>query len=226
MVDEQEVVQQPEVAVEEPKPVVQEPVQHENVNWREMRMRLDEAERRNKKLEEAIMARKQEEPEEHFEFDDENLVEGKHVKKLVSKLNKELKETKKQLAEFSEKATLTTAEMRLNNLDRFKDIVNEDNLRKLAQLHPEDYASIMANPDIYGRGKTAYNMIKAYGIEQKHADVDKKIDENIQKPKSAASVGPQKPNTPLARVGEYDRRVMSEDRRLQILQDLEDIKAR
>lgn len=224
LVEENEIVEQTQEVVE--PPVVVEPERKEQINWREMRDRLEEAERRNKKLEEAINFRKQEEPEEQFDFDDDALIDGKHIKKVVSKLNKELKETKKQLAEFHEKSTLTTAEIRLNSLDRFKDVVSEDNLRRLAQLHPEDYTSIMSNPDVYSRGKTAYNMIKFYGIEKSNPEIDKKITENTQKPRSVSNASPQKTNTPLATIGEYDRRVMSEDRRLQILRDLEELKAR
>jgi hypothetical protein len=216
----QEQAPQPETTEKTPEP-------EEKINWRQIRERIEQTERKNFELQKALESQQkppQQEPDEQYDFDDENLVEGKHVKKYISKLSKELKETKKQIAEFNAKNALTTAEIRLNSLEGFRDLVTDANLEKLAKLHPEDYASAMANPDIYARGKTAYNMIKNYGIDDKYKAVDQKISENKTKPRSSANAAPQASNTPLARVGDYDRRVMSEERRTQVLAQLEELK--
>ena len=47
----------------------------------------------------------------------------------------------------------------------------------------------------------------------KQDDVDKKIEANKMKPKSSSTAGTQTPESPLSRIGDYDRRVLTEEQK-------------
>jgi hypothetical protein len=163
-----------------------------------------------------------------FSFEDDSYIEGKHLKKYVSSLKKEIKQTKKQLEEYNKQTALTLAEQRLKSqYNDFEVVVTQDNLKNLAALYPDDYASMMSNPDIVARGKTAYNMINRYGISDTQYDKEaKRLEENKLKPRSVATAAPQSGETPLSRVGDYDRRVLSEERKENLRRMVAELKKR
>jgi hypothetical protein len=159
-----------------------------------------------------------EEPEP-IDIDDDSFIEGKQLKKYVNSLKQELKSTKKQFEEYNQKSSFDQAELKLKSqFSDFDEIVNKDNLERLASRKPALYRSIMANGDIYDRGYTAYEMIRNSGvIEEKTSTresvkIDKRLEENKLKPRSAASTPAQTGDSALTRVEDYDRRILSKER--------------
>ena len=150
--------------------------------------------------------------EEDIQIDNEDYVQAKHVKSSTKKLKSKLTATEQRIAELEQKLSYMQAQREVDSLPDFYSVVSDDNIKTFARLYPEDYESMMANPNLSSRSKTAYNMIKNYGIIQKPDTraQEEKLVANQYKPKAAASVSNQSPQTPLTKVGDYERRVLTE----------------
>ncbi len=204
-------------------------------NMRILRERAEAAERRSLELERMVqmnMSQQQTnkmqvtDDEDDFDIGDDTYIEGKHLKKYVKSLKQELKNTKKQFEEYNNQNSLSNAEMRLKNqFSDFNTVVTTENLEKLAAQKPALYRTILANTDVYDKGYTAYELIKHSGIiDNNYQELDRRVEENRSKPRSAANASPQSGETPLARVGDYDRRVLTEERKDQLRRQVEEAK--
>jgi hypothetical protein len=228
-----------EHTVETAQPVQQNMAQdsQKEANMRILRERAESAERRMLELERMVqmnMSQNQQQPnkmqivdeDDDFDLSDDTYIEGKHLKKYVKNLKQELRNTKKQFEEYNQQNAMTQAEIRLKSqFNDFESIVSKENLQKLEQKKPALYRTILANSDIYDRGFTAYELIKNSGIlADQYQELDKRVEENRIKPRSAANAAPQSGETPLARVGDYDRRVLSEERKDQLRRQVEEAK--
>lgn len=199
-------------------------------NLRYLRERAEAAERRAQELERAIQlnmtqqqGNKIEIEEDDIDVSDDMYIEGKQFKKYVKNMQKELKSTRKQLEEFNQKSSLANAEVRLKSqFTDFDSVVTKENLEKLSLSKPSLYRSIMASQDIYDRGYTAYEMIKASGVlVDPYEEQNRRIEENKGKPRASANLAPQTAETPLTRVGDYDRRILTNERKDQLLRQVE-----
>ena len=190
---------------------------------RVLRERADAAERRNRELESMIQQnmsqqkanKMQIDDSDDFDMGDDTYVEGKHLKKYVKTLKQELKNQRQQFEEFNQKNSIAQAEMRLKSqFNDFDSIVSRENLEKLSMKKPELYRTIISHPDLYDKGHAAYEMIKNSGIlTNQYEDIDRRVEENKLKPRSASNVAPQSGDTPLSRTGDYDRRILTEERK-------------
>lgn len=205
-------------------------------SMRILRERAEAAERRALELERMVqmnMSQQQQstkmqlmDEDDDFDLSDDTYIEGKHLKKYVKGLKQELKNTKKQFEEYHQQQSVTQAEIRLKSqFSDFDAIVSKENLEKLQMQKPALYRTILANNDIYDKGYAAYEIIKASGlVHDTYHELDRKVEENRSKPRSAANVSPQSGDTPLTRVGDYDRRILSEDRKDQLRRQVEEAK--
>lgn len=201
-----------------------------------LRQRAEAAERRAQDLERMIqmnMSQNQQttkmqiaEEEDDFNIGDDSYVEGKDLKKYLRSLKKEVRDAKKQLEENQRENAISSAEIKLKTrYADFDSVVTTDNLRKLEETKPELFRTIYANTNIADRGIAAYEMIKAGGIlSEGYQEVDRRLEENKSKPRAAANAAPQSGDTPLARVGDYDRRILSEERKEQLRRQVEEAK--
>ncbi len=223
----QQYVQEPQ----EQQKAQEQPAQESNkeYNLRVMRERAESAERRSAELERMMqmnMSQSQQpktkiqlvDEEDDFDVNDDDYVDGKKYKKQVKTLRKEAQENKQRLEEIYQKITQENAEVRLKSqFSDFDSVVNKENIERLASQKPALYRSILANPDIYDRGYTAYELIKNSGmISNEYAQQDRRLEDNRSKPRSSANASPQVGETPLARVGDYDRRILTPERILQL----------
>lgn len=222
----QEVVQdqKPDQEVQKTK----DEISKEN-SLRILRERAEAAERRALEVEQLLRSQQQPqqiEEEDDFDIKDEDYVEGKHVKKPIRKLQKELKETQKKLEEQRQYFASATAETRLKSqFSDFDSVVTEENIKKLATTKPALYRSMMANPDLYDKGYTAYEMIKYSGVySDEYSEQDQKLEQNKSKPRSSSAAAPQVQENPLARTADYDRRVLTEERKEQLRRQVEEAK--
>lgn len=203
-------------------------------SMRILRERAESAERRAQELERMVQMNMSQQSnqkmqiaeEDDFDLSDDTYIEGKHLKKYVKSLKQELKNTKKQFEEYNQQQALTQAEMRLKNqFNDFDAIVSKENLEKLQQQKPVLYRTILANTDIYDKGYAAYELIKSSGIlSDQYQELDRKVEENRSKPRSAANASPQSGDTPLTRMGDYDRRILTEERKEQLRKQVEEAK--
>jgi hypothetical protein len=153
-------------------------------------------------------------PEEQ-DIPDDEIVDGRTYKTRIKKIEQRFEDKIKQL---EERTRFESAERSMR--ERYPDfgqIVTETNLRNFQQLYPEEYTSMMLNPDPYARMKTAYTSMVNFGVtEQSQAPsyTQGKPVNRAQAPKSAASAptGPQSITTPLSYVADIDgRRVLTEE---------------
>jgi hypothetical protein len=192
-------------------------------NFRVMRERAERAEQRAIELE-----RSQQRPavpekteDDDISIDDDALIEGKHLKKYIKSLKNDLQQTRQQIESYNS----SSVEMRLKSkYSDFESVVSTDNINKLKDTKPALYRSLVANPDLYEKGEAAYEIIKSILEPGKYKQQDEKLEENRSKPRSAANAAPQSSETPLARFGEYDRRVLSEERKDQLRRQVEEAK--
>lgn len=220
------------------KPQENTQLSQKETSMRILRERAESAERRALELERMVQMNMSqqshsnqkmqivESDEDDFEVSDDSYIEGKHLKKYVRNLKQELKNTKKQFEEYNQQHALNQAEIKLKNqFNDFDSVVSKENLESLQQQKPVLYRTILANSDIYDRGYVAYELIKNSGIlSDQYQELDKKVEENRSRPRSAATAAPQSGDTPLTRVGDYDRRILSEDRKEQLRKQVEEAK--
>jgi len=235
-------LQPQETVQEQPKEPAKPKESGKDENMRLMRERIEaserraqEIERRNLELERIVRENmNQNQPstkmqladEDDSGVDDDLYVDGKQFKKRTRKLEQKLEETQKKLEQYQQQSSLENAErvMRVQYAD-FDSVLNEDTLKKFSAKEPALFRSVMANPNLGDRYYAAYKMIKNSGIlVDEYEAVDKKIEENKSKPRSAANAGPQTAETPLMRVGDYDRRILTEERREQLRRQVEEAK--
>ena len=70
-------------------------------------------------------------------------------------------------------------------------------------------------------------MIKNGNISKKdsqYSNQDKRLEENKAKPRAIGNASPQAGDTPLSKVGDYDRRILTEERKDQLRKQVEEAK--
>ena len=227
----------------EPEQTADKPQQNaipdqKEVNMRILRERAESAERRSLELERMVQMNMSQQSQNNnkmqmvdsddddFDMGDDSYIEGKHLKKYVKSLKQDNKRTRQEFEEYKNLMALNNADIKLRyQFNDFDEVVNKENIAKLQQQKPVLYRTILANTDIYDKGYAAYELIKNSGILTDHyQQLDKKVEENRVKPRSAANAAPQSGDTPLARVGDYDRRVLTEERKDQLRRQVDEAK--
>jgi acyl-homoserine lactone acylase PvdQ len=194
-------------------------------NFRVMRQRAESAERRAQELEQA-MRPQQQTNEDDIGVEDDGIVEGKHLRKYsssVKEMKKELEQTKKQLEALNNVSSESYLRAKFPD---FEQVVTDENLEKLSRAEPALYRSILSNPDLKDKGETARKAIIAFVQPGKFDQQEKKLENNMNKPRSASTVAPQASDSPLSRVGDYDRRVYTESQKKEMYKEMIAAKAR
>jgi hypothetical protein len=213
------------VANEEAK----EAVRSKGYNLRIMRERMESIEKENQEYKRILQQQQQPvEEDEDLNIDDDSFIEAKQYKKHIKNIQKDLKETKKLLEENSKKNAMANAQVLLKSqFNDFDTVVSEENLKKLSDTQPVLYRTLLASSDIYDRGYSAYAMIKNSNIlksNSQYSDQDKRLEENKAKPRAIGNASPQSGDTPLSKVGDYDRRILTEERKDQLRKQVEEAK--
>jgi hypothetical protein len=102
----------------------------------------------------------------------------------------------------------------------FNSVLSEENVKRFAAERPMEFKAITSHPDHYGRGLGAYNAIKNSGMLNNMPSEPSRIQQNMSKPKAASTVSPSSGETPLTRVGDYDRRYLTEERKQQLFEEM------
>lgn len=183
----QEEAIQPQEQSHSPEPKEQQEISDKEINFQKLREAKQQLEKENRELKEWMQRQSQpkQEPqqEEDYGIDDEDIVEGKVVKKLYRELD--------NLKKTYEREKLATIPDRLRTkFSDFEQVVTAENVEKLKHAEPELYASITSGSDLYAKGVSAYKTLKAIGIvKEDHYISDKeKAQQNHSKPMSVQAI--------------------------------------
>jgi len=213
--DQQEVVL-PEglESADEAQQEVSEPAEgSQEYNWkqaREQQRRLEEDNRELRRAIEEMQAPKaQPQQEEEFSIADDDLVEGRHVKMLMQKVESQLRQQKNEAVPDRLKARFPD----------FDDVVTKENVERLKKEEPELLASIVANPDVYAKGIAAYKLLKRTYPAGENLEKEKaKLAANRTRPGSGNAAAKQ---SPLAEADRFANGLTPELKR-QLLAEMEE----
>lgn len=201
---EQETQEEVQVAPEPEKP---QPETAQAKNFRELREQKQRIERERDELLrkfQEMEAKKQtkEEPEQDWNINPDDLVEGKHLSKYDKKIRKLQEELEIQKQQNSVVATEARLKARYPDLEK---VLSAENIEILRETYPEIADSINANPDLYAKASSAYTLIKKLGIvkEDIYQEDKMKAQKNAAKPKPLASVNPQQGDSPLSKANAF-----------------------
>ena len=169
----------------------------QEVNLRELRSAKARAEKENQELLKRLQQyeEKQESKEKEESYGDDDLVEGKHLKKEVAEVRKQLQEWQQHQAEVTDETRLKS---KYNDFDK---VVNEDTINKIKEADPEFAETIAySSSSLYNRGSSMYKRIKDLGIyvEDTHVKEKERAIANASKPRSMNSISPQQGDSPLS----------------------------
>lgn len=119
--------------------------------------------------------------DEDDELGEEDLVEGKHLKKALSKIEKILQQ--KELEAIPDKLK--------SKFSDFDEVVTKENLEKLKEIEPELFNTIRNGPDLFSKGVAAYKTLKSLGLSPEGSEIMKQKDQaqtNHKKPLSAQAI--------------------------------------
>jgi hypothetical protein len=225
-----------EVETQEPEQEYEEEVEEvketkQQINYRQMRQELEQAKKdREDAMNYAMKMQQQSQPKQQpvqaqeddysdLGVEEDGLVEGKHAKKIL----KELRDLKREVNAYKTKATQDTVEVRLKTeYPDFYKVINEENIQIFTQLNPDLADAISQTPDMYKRGKLAYDMIKKYGIYQDtNYDQDKAMaKKNSLKPKPLTSMSPTQAESPLTKANAFAHGDLSKEVKNQLYKEM------
>jgi len=118
--------------------------------------------------------------EEEAELSDDDLVEGKHLKRYLQKLERRLDEAK----------AATIPDRLRSKFSDFDRVVTQENVEKLKQAEPELYSSIVSGSDLYAKGVSAYKALKGFGIvkDDPYASDKERVQKSHSRPMSTQAV--------------------------------------
>lgn len=188
-------------------------VSQQEVNFKALRESKDKAEReRNDAMTKLAEYEKQKfavKPPTQSESDDfglglgeDDLAEGKHLKKINDHIKKLEEQVKGYQRQSSESAVETKLKQQYPDFDK---IVSKDNIDLLRSLHPEIAQTINSSNDLYSKAVSAYTMIKKLGIiKEDNFQQDRDLaQKNAAKPKPLTSVSPQQGDSPLSNANAF-----------------------
>lgn len=216
-VSNEEVVQQQPVQEEAPQQDValpeiqQQPVAQAHasnaaeVNFQKMREAKERAER------EAAELRAQLEEQNKPQYEDNDLVEGKHLRQEVSSLKEQMEESR----------------LRSRYTD-FDKVINSDTIAKLKEADPEFAETIgSSQASLYARGAATYKRVKELGlfVEDNHEKDRARAQDNAAKPRPLNSVSPQQGDSPLSVANAFQNGLTPELKR-QLWKEMQDASKR
>lgn len=212
-VDQQEVAQESVETPVETKPQETEQAR----NFRQLKEQKDKSERERERLERELdkavryiqdqQSQRPVQAQQHEDDDlplkDDDLAEGKYIKKL----HKELKELKTEIKKNQQYSQESLAETRLKTIHPDADkVLCRANIDVLNERYPEIAATISnSSADMYGKMLSAYTLIKQFGIHSDDSyDADKQvIQRNAAKPRPVTSLSPQQGESPLTKANAF-----------------------
>lgn len=216
---EQEVQTQAEQVQPAPKPA---PILENNI--RALREKAERIQRERDEMAARLreLESRQNGPEEDLSINigADEIAEGKHLTKLQKQLKKQQEELLK--TQQQTQAMLIETKLKSEHPDIDK-VVTTDNLKSLSELYPEIAQTLNSSSDYYSKAKSAYTMIKKFGIHQEDVFAsDRELARtNAAKPRPLASVSPQQADSPLSRANAFANG-LTEELKAQLRKEMEE----
>jgi hypothetical protein len=199
--------------ITQPPEVIEQPKQKTpQESFRELRAKVErersERERLEKEKAELLKQIRNQQPPQEEEEDLEvnlnptDLAEGQHL----SKMQKQIKKLRQELNNYKTQATINSHEVRIKSeIHDFDKVVTKENLEILNEMEPELAYSIKMNNDLYAQAKSAYKLIKQFGIytEETMTKEHEKAQKNLAKPRPLNSIKPQEGSSPLSNANAF-----------------------
>jgi len=202
-----EQLQSDEVAQADSKPEPEKTDEREH-NFKELREKIKKTEKERDDLLAyfaQVTQEKKPEPPAEPDYSDDDLLEGRHLKKEMTALRKQMDEYKKQTHE-------QTVEMQLQaKYSDFNEVMSYDNICALRKADPDLADSLASNPNLKSKAMATYKQIKKLGIVADNTSLLQKerIQGNSGKPRSSNTVAKQS-DSPLTKVGAFSNRLTPE----------------
>ena len=219
-------VEEPQEEPEQEAPIQEQPKPQETEQQMRFKILRERAERAERERDEALRLAQQsskpyqqEEPSNE-EFDiqigNDDIAEGKHLKKVYEKVKK----LESELSRSRQQYSAVSAEQKLKaQFTDFDKVVTEENIKILAQMHPPAGNTLRNTTDLYDAGYMAYTLIKQFHIDAPHITDVERAQKNAAKPKPLNSISPQQGDTPLSRANAFANG-LSEDLKAQLLKEM------
>lgn len=173
-------------------------------NMRALREKAERLQRQNEEYQRMIQesqyqqqyAQQQQQPQApEVDPGDDDLIEGKHYKKLA----RELKQVQQQAYESAIESRIRST------FPDYDSVVNMQTIKALKESEPELAASLYANPNFLEKAVGTYKAIQRLNLTPENTyDVDKAIaQKNAAKPRTVTSISPQQGESPLARANAF-----------------------
>ncbi len=196
-------------------------------NLVKMRLAREKAERERDELLQMLKyqmnnvnpSKQEPEPEEDYGIGNEDLAEGKHIRKV----SKELSDIKKQLAAYKQQSQQDIVEAKIKmQFPDFANVVSEQNVAYLKEEHPEIAQMLIDTSDTYTKAASAYKVIKQFGIYKETPMSRDKVQalKNVAKPKPMAAINPQQGDTPLSKANAFAQGSLTEEMKSQLRKEM------
>ncbi len=139
-------------------------------------------------------------------FDDDDLVDGKALKKILKREQQERENLKKQIMQQENDRRKFDVTSRLKS--RYADwdsVVTPENVKMLEETRPALAKSLSMLGDIEEMGAETYQVIKDFGIYKPQQNFPEKeaIQRNMAKPRSIQSLSPQTGSSPMSQANAF-----------------------
>ena len=180
----------------------------------------DELTRRLQDLETRNNPKPIEEEDYSLNIGETDLAEGRHLSKLQKQMRRQQEELTKAQAQMQSMFIETRLKTEHPDIDK---IVTSDNLKSLSEMYPEVASMLNSSTDYYSKAKSAYTMIKKFGIhvEDTFASERELAQKNAHKPRPLASVSPQQADSPLSRANAFANGLTPE-LKVQLLKEMDE----
>lgn len=219
----------PEVEVA-PEPAAPQEESFQARNFRQLREEAERVKRENAEMAKRLQnyeaaeykSRTQQVEEPQYNINDDDLLEGKHLKRYDA----ELKKLRQEQEQFRQQSYAMTAQSQLRSkYPDFDKVVNESNIEALKLSYPELASTLNSSTDLYSTAVSAYTMIKKLGILPEDQFVAEKAlaQKNAAKPRSLASVSPQQGDGPLSKANAFANG-LTDELKAQLIKEMNDVR--
>lgn len=201
-------------------------------NFRELRSKVARMERDEEIRAQQLAAQHQknaqdklqEEEPDDIDIGDDDLAEGKHLRKQ----SKEIRKMKKEMEQYKQQMYEQTTEARIKSLyPDFDKVVSSDSVKLLSEQYPELAQTINTSPDLYNKAASAYTLIKKFGLYKEDTYQNDRLQAtlNAAKPKSSAAVSPQQGESPMSNANAFANG-LTDDLKSKLYREMIDAKKR
>lgn len=167
------------------------------------------------------------EDDEEVYLDPDQIAEGKHL----AKFGRKIKKLEEKLQKADQQTAIMVTQARLNQeMPDFEKVVTTENVKTLQMTYPHIAAALGAATDPYVAGKSAYDLIKQFGIHtttQASEVAENVIKQNLSKPKVGAAAPSQQGGlSPMARTSDHYAGDLTDEMKKIFYQELLEAKMR